>query len=224
MRKAGLKIVLLGAPGAGKGTQAEMLVRDLGLVHLSTGNLLREAVAGGSPLGKKAASYMDSGQLVPDEVIIGLVEEFLEKIGDKGCLLDGFPRTLPQAQALDEILVAQGQALDFVIEVKTDPELIVSRLKERLVCQRCGAPFHRTSKPPKVEGICDSCGGVVQRRADDEPDTIRKRLAVYRQQTAPLIDYYQDKEILFAVDGNLGREETYWQIKARLGDVTHDHP
>lgn len=215
----GLKIILLGAPGAGKGTQAELLVKDLGLVHLSTGNLLREAVAAESPLGQEAASYMKGGQLVPDKVIIGLVEEFLEKIGDGGCLLDGFPRTLPQAQALDRIMSTQGQALDFVIEVRTDPELIVNRLAHRLVCKGCGAPFHAISKPPKQDGICDSCGGVVERRADDEPDTIRKRLAVYEEQTAPLIDYYQQKGILVTVDGNLSREETYQQITARLGDA-----
>jgi len=216
-KKKGLKIILLGAPGAGKGTQAELLVRDLGLTHLSTGNLLREAIAAGSPLGQEAASYMSAGQLVPDEVIIGLVEEFFGQIGERGCLLDGFPRTLPQAQALAQIMEAQGLELDFVIEIKTDPELIVSRLAERLVCKKCGAPFHAGSKPPKEPGICDSCGGVVERRADDEPDTIRKRLAVYAEQTAPLCDYYEKQGILITVDGNLSREGTYQQIKAQLG-------
>lgn len=213
----GLKIILLGAPGAGKGTQAELLVNDLGLVHLSTGNLLREAVEAQTQLGKEAASYMEAGKLVPDQVIIGLVEEFLQKVGPSGCLLDGFPRTLAQAEALDEIFKKLDMKLDYVIEVRTTPEVIVQRLAHRLVCRSCGAPYHALSKPPAKAGVCDSCGGAVVRRADDEPETIKKRLREYQEKTAPLIDYYQQKGLLITVNGDLSREATYEEIKAKLG-------
>lgn len=210
-----LNLVLLGAPGAGKGTQAELLVRDLSLVHLSTGNLLREAVESGTGLGREAAAFMDQGQLVPDQVIIGLVREFMQE--HRGCLLDGFPRTLPQAEALTELFQELELELNHVIEVRTDPELIVSRLQQRLVCTACGAPYNLKSKPPKAEGRCDLCQGSVERRQDDEPETIRKRLAVYQAQTAPLVDYYQEKGILLTVDGDLTPEGTYAQIQAALG-------
>jgi adenylate kinase len=161
---------------------------------------------------------MDAGKLVPDQVITGLVEEFLRN-AKGGCLLDGFPRTLPQARALDQMLAKLGEKLDYVVEVRTDPELIVSRLAQRLVCTSCGAPYHAQSKPPRQEGKCDGCGGKVERRADDAPETIRRRLAEYQEKTAPLVAYYREKGILFTVDGNLARAETYQQIKSKLGDA-----
>ncbi len=199
-----MRIVLLGGPGSGKGTQAKKLVDKLGIPQVSTGDIFRAALKEGTPMGLKAKTYMDKGELVPDEVVIGVVEERLAKPDlDPGFMLDGFPRTLPQAEALDRILAAQRKPIDHAILVDVPAEDLVTRLSGRRTCKnsKCGMMYHVRFNPPKKEGICDTCGQELYQRGDDTETTVRERLAVYDKQTAPLIDYYEKKGLLRRVAG-----------------------
>ncbi len=193
-----MKLILLGAPGAGKGTQAEVIMDHLNIPAISTGNIIREALKNGTEVGLKAKSYMDAGKLVPDEVVIEIIKERLAKDDCKnGFILDGFPRTVPQAEALD----AMGIAIDKVVDIEVADEKIAQRLGGRRVCADCGASYHTEYKPSKVEGVCDKCGGSTVQRKDDEPATVLDRLKVYHEQTEPLKDYYAKKGILAVVHG-----------------------
>mgnify|MGYP005758940183 CR=1 FL=1 len=193
-----MKLILLGAPGAGKGTQAEVIMDHLNIPAISTGNIIREALKNGTEVGLKAKSYMDAGKLVPDEVVIEIIKERLAQDDCKnGFILDGFPRTVPQAEALD----AMGIAIDKVVDIEVADEKIAQRLGGRRVCANCGASYHTEYKPSKVEGVCDKCGGPTVQRKDDEPATVLDRLKVYHEQTEPLKDYYAKKGILAVVYG-----------------------
>lgn len=193
-----MNLILLGAPGAGKGTLASYLIEKMGIPSISTGNILREAIKNDTPLGQQAKGYMDAGQLVPDDLVINLLKERIAKRDCKsGFILDGFPRTVPQAEALDEM----GVEIDRVIEIDVPDEVIESRLGGRRVCESCGASYHVVNKAPAVDGICDKCGGKLIIRKDDKPETIKDRLAVYHEQTAPLADYYRKAGKLFTIDG-----------------------
>jgi adenylate kinase len=196
-----MNLILLGAPGAGKGTQAEVIERECGLPQISTGNILKAAVKNATPIGLKAKSFMDSGALVPDDVVIGILKD---RIGEDDCkngfILDGFPRTVPQADALD----AMGVTIDKVISIEVPDEKITKRLSGRRACPDCGATYHVEYNPPKVEGICDKCGGKLVVRDDDKPETVIERLKTYKEKTAPLIDYYKAKGKLITV---VGQEE-----------------
>ena len=209
-----MKLILLGAPGAGKGTQAEILSAKLGIPTISTGNILRAAIKEGTEIGLQAKSYMDAGQLVPDAVIIGIVAQRLSQPDcAKGFILDGVPRTLPQAAALDE----HGVTFDKVLSIEISDEEIEQRMSGRRVCSQCGAPYHVAAKPPRQEGVCDSCGGALVQRDDDKAETVRKRLAVYHAETEPLKDYYQQKGILVPVDNQPTIEATTQAIEEALG-------
>ncbi len=200
-----MNLIFLGAPGAGKGTQAEIVCEKLGIPALSTGNMLREAVKNGTPTGLAAKEYMDRGDLVPDEIVIGILKDRIAKPDAKnGFILDGFPRTVAQAEALD----AMGVNIDKVIEIYVPDETICSRLSGRRVCEGCGASYHVDHKPTKVEGVCDSCGGKVVQRVDDKPETVLSRLATYHEKTAPLKDYYSAKGKLKTVIGQEGIADT----------------
>ncbi|MBE6113091.1 MAG: adenylate kinase [Peptococcaceae bacterium] len=213
-----MKIILMGPPGAGKGTQAEKLVELYQIPHISTGDMFRKAQKEGTELGLKAKSYMDQGQLVPDEVTVGIVKERLAEDDCKGgFLLDGFPRTVQQADALDGILVELGMALDRVVNIEVDKAFLVDRLTGRRVCRSCGATFHVTNKAPKVEGVCDKCGGELYQRNDDKVETVSNRLDVYAAQTAPLIEYYQSKGIMSSIDGSKSMEDVLADIRTALG-------
>lgn len=213
-----MKIILMGPPGAGKGTQAEKLVELYQIPHISTGDMFRKAQKDGTELGLKAKSYMEQGQLVPDEVTVGIVRERLAEDDCKnGFLLDGFPRTVQQADALDGILKELGMALDRVINIEVDKGLLVDRLTGRRVCRACGATFHVINKAPKVEGVCDKCGGELYQRNDDKVETVSNRLDVYAAQTAPLIEYYQSKDIMSSVDGSKSMEDVLANIRSVLG-------
>ncbi|BAT72201.1 adenylate kinase [Thermosulfidibacter takaii ABI70S6] len=208
-----MNIIMLGPPGAGKGTQAKMLVEKFGIPQISTGDMLRAAVAEGTELGKKAKEYMDKGQLVPDEVVIGIVEERLKKSDcEKGFILDGFPRTVPQAEALDKILEKMGKKIDYVINIVVPDVEILKRLTGRRTCKQCGAMYHVIYNPPKQEGVCDKCGGELYQRDDDKEETIKNRLKVYNEQTAPLIEYYKAKGVLVDIDGTKSINEIFEDI------------
>ena len=210
----GMKLILLGAPGAGKGTQAEVLSAKLNIPTISTGNILRAAIKDGTPTGLKAKSYMDNGQLVPDEVVIAIVAERLAQPDcANGFILDGMPRTLPQAEALDKA----GVKLDHVLSIEISDEEIEQRMSGRRVCAQCGASYHIVARPTKVEGVCDNCGGPVVQRDDDKPETVKKRLDVYHDQTQPLIDYYKNEGVLAEVDGTLDMEDVFQAIVKILG-------
>jgi adenylate kinase len=198
---AGLRVVLLGPPGSGKGTQAARVAGDFDLAHISTGDLLREAVKAGSDLGREAEGYMKKGLLVPDEIMLGLIEEELSGLNGRGWLLDGFPRTLQQAEDLSHVLGQLGQGIDRVLLIDVAPEVIVQRLTSRRVCPQCNAVYNIESKPPVSEGLCDECGTALVQRPDDEEATVRRRLDVYEEQTAPLIDYYGTHDDLVKVQG-----------------------
>lgn len=213
-----MKIILLGPPGAGKGTQAAKLVKDAKLAHLSTGDMLREAVKAETGVGLKAKSYMDSGALVPDEVVIKIIEEKLASLGwKKSFLFDGFPRTVAQAAALENMLKAHGEKLDHVIYIDTSEKVVLGRLGGRLTCRKCGANFHIKNIPPKVQGKCDNCGGELYQRDDDKPASIKNRLKVYEAQTADLIKYYTEKRLLRRVSGDQESEEVYGKVRKALG-------
>lgn len=193
-----MKLILLGAPGAGKGTQAEVISTKLSIPAVSTGNIIREALANGTEMGLKAKSFIDAGQLVPDDVVIGIIKERLAKDDcANGFILDGFPRTIPQAEALDEM----GVAIDRVISIEVEDEKIVRRMSGRRVCKACGASYHLEYKKPAVDGVCNACGGELIQRKDDHPDTVLDRLKVYHEQTEPLKGYYEQKGILRTVEG-----------------------
>ena len=192
-----MKLILLGPPGAGKGTQAEILNKKLAVPTISTGNILRAAVKNGTPVGLRAKEYMDAGKLVPDEVIIGVITERLaEPDCQKGFILDGVPRTIPQAEALEKA----GITFDAVVSLEISDEEIVERMGGRRVCTKCGAPYHIKNLPPKVEGVCDACGGKLEARADDKPEVVRDRLTVYHKETAPLKDFYAERGLLRSVE------------------------
>ncbi len=200
-----MNLILLGAPGAGKGTQAEILRDKLGIPTISTGNILREAVKNETPLGLEAKGYMESGNLVPDALVISLIKERLAKDDcKKGFILDGFPRTVPQAEALDE----NGIEIDRAVEIAVSDEAIMARLSGRRVCIKCGAPYHIISCPPPADNICPKCGGEIITRKDDLPETIKSRLEVYHSQTEPLKSFYEGKGKLTVVPGENGIEET----------------
>lgn len=193
-----MNLILLGAPGAGKGTQAEIICKHLSIPAISTGNIIREALAKGTEMGLKAKSFIDAGQLVPDDVVIGIIKERLAKDDCKnGFILDGFPRTIPQAEALDKM----GVVIDKVIDIEVPDDKIASRLSGRRVCASCGASFHLDFKKPAKDGICDACGGELIQRKDDHPDTVLDRLRVYHEQTEPLKDYYEKAGLLTIVEG-----------------------
>ena len=193
-----MKLILLGAPGAGKGTQAEVICDALKIPAISTGNIIRDALAKGTEMGLKAKSYIDAGQLVPDEVVIGIIKDRLAKDDcANGFILDGFPRTIPQAEALD----AMGIEIDRVVDIEVSDEKIAARMSGRRVCKACGASYHLEYKAPKQEGVCDACGAELIQRKDDHPDTVLERLAIYHEQTEPLKDFYSKKGILRVVEG-----------------------
>jgi adenylate kinase len=204
-RSTFMKIILLGAPGAGKGTQAEVICNRYNIPAISTGNIIREALKTGTEMGLKAKSYMESGALVPDEVVIGIIKERIVKDDCKdGFILDGFPRTIPQAEALDKM----GIVIDKVVDIEVPDEKIINRMSGRRVCEKCGASYHLEYKKPKVEGICDACSGTLIQRKDDHPDTVKSRLDVYHSETEPLKDYYEKQGKLTVVEGQEEIEDT----------------
>jgi adenylate kinase len=206
-------LVLLGPPGAGKGTQAKRLAEKLSLPHISTGDILRQQVKDGTDLGRQAKEIMEKGLLVPDELVAQMLDDrFNNPDIKKGFILDGYPRTLPQACSLDEILKAKGLAVDLVVYLDSSDEVIIKRLTGRQVCSKCGANFHVTNMPPKVKGVCDSCQGSLYQRSDDNETTVRKRLEVYKQQVASLIAYYKKVSKLQSLNADLGAEVVLEQI------------
>jgi adenylate kinase len=213
-------LVLLGPPGAGKGTQSVVLSKRYNIPHISTGDILRESVKSGQPLGLKAKSFMDKGELVPDEIVTGIVVERLKKDDTrKGYILDGFPRTLKQAQELDQSLNKASSSIDMVIYFATLPAVAIERLSGRRVCKSCGFNYHVKNIPPKKEGICDKCGGGLFQRPDDTEDTVRNRLKVYEDQTKPLIDFYAKKGSLKRVSGDLGVDELFKVLSKIFADA-----
>ncbi|BCB97261.1 adenylate kinase [Dissulfurispira thermophila] len=213
-----MRLVLLGAPGAGKGTQAKILVEKYGIPQISTGDLLRAAVAAGTSLGKEAKSYMDKGELVPDSVVLGMVEERLKQDDcKKGFILDGFPRNTKQAEALDNMLNSLGMPLTAALSVDVPFDDLMKRLTGRRTCKACGQMYNIYFNPPKKEGVCDKCGGELFQRDDDKEETIKKRLEVYNAQTAPLIDYYKGKGILKSVAGTGSIEDIFKKVCDVLG-------
>lgn len=214
-----MKIIMLGAPGAGKGTQAKMIAEKYSIPHISTGDIFRANIKNGTELGKKAKSYMDQGQLVPDELTLDLImDRFKEDDCKNGYVLDGFPRTIPQAEALDAALKAEGEKVDFAIDVDVPDENIVKRMGGRRACVNCGATYHIVYSPTKVEGKCDKCGEELIVRDDDKPETVLSRLEVYHNQTQPLIDYYNAQGILKSVDGTVDMKDVFNAIVDILGE------
>ena len=214
-----MKVIMLGAPGAGKGTQAKKIAAKYHVPHISTGDIFRANIKNGTELGKKAKTYMDQGLLVPDELVVDLV---VDRVNQEDCVdgyvLDGFPRTIPQAEALDKALAALGQKVDYAINVEVPDENIVTRMGGRRACVGCGATYHLEYAPTKKEGICDACGRELILRDDDKPETVTERLNVYHEQTQPLIDYYTQAGILKEVDGTVDIEEVFRAITVILGE------
>lgn len=213
-----MKIVMLGAPGAGKGTQAAMICEKYQIPHISTGDIFRSNIKNGTELGKKAKEYMDQGKLVPDELTIQLL---LDRVAKEDCVagyvLDGFPRTIPQAEVLTEALARTGEKVDYAVNVDVPDANIVHRMSGRRSCPKCGASYHTEYIPPKAEGICDACGSNLIQREDDKAETVQNRLAVYHDQTQPLIDYYEKAGVLRTVDGTKDKDEVFRDIVAILG-------
>jgi adenylate kinase len=211
-----MNLILLGPPGAGKGTQAKRLAQTHGLVQLATGDMVRAAIASGSELGRRIKAIYDAGQLVPDDIIIDMIaERIAEPEAARGFILDGFPRTVPQAEALDAMLAERGQALDHVILIEVDEAALVDRIAGRFTCAGCGASFHERHKRPRVEGVCDVCGGTdLVHRADDRPEAVKTRFEVYRRQTEPILPYYEARAILRSVNGMADIDEVTRQIEA----------
>lgn len=208
-----MRIIMLGAPGAGKGTQAEVIAEKFCIPHISTGDIFRKNIKEGTELGVKAKEYIDKGQLVPDELTTDLIASRVSEEDCKnGYILDGFPRTIPQAEFFDKALEKSGGKIDLVIDIEVPDDVIVSRLSGRRVCKKCGALYHMLWQKPKTDGVCDSCGGEVVLRADDAPETVLHRLEVYHKETQPLIDYYSQKGSLKAVDGTVSYDEVWGQI------------
>lgn len=214
-----MKIIMLGAPGAGKGTQAKQIAAKYEIPHISTGDIFRANIKEGTELGKKAKAFMDKGELVPDELTCDLVVDRISKPdAAKGYVLDGFPRTIPQAEALTKALEARGEKIDYAINVEVPDENIVNRMSGRRVCVDCGATYHIAYAPTSKEGICDKCGGGLILRDDDKPETVLKRLGVYHEQTQPLIDYYTEAGILKEVDGTIDINDVFAEIVKILGE------
>ena len=213
-----MKIIMLGAPGAGKGTQAKMIADKYSIPHISTGDIFRANIKNGTELGKKANEYMDQGLLVPDELTVDLV---IDRVAQEDCkngyVLDGFPRTIPQAESLDAALEKRGEKVDYAINVEVPDDNIVNRMSGRRACVACGATYHIVHIPTKVEGICDRCGSELILRDDDKPETVTKRLNVYHEQTQPLIDYYNGKNVLVEVDGTKDMKDVFGDIVKILG-------
>ena len=213
-----MKIIMLGAPGAGKGTQAKKIAEKYQIPHISTGDIFRANIKGGTELGMKAKTFMDQGMLVPDEITIGML---MDRIGQEDCIngyvLDGFPRTIPQAESLTKALAERGEKVDYAINVDVPDENIINRMSGRRACLGCGATYHITFNPPVKEGICDTCGQELVLRDDDKPETVEKRLNVYHEQTQPLIDYYSKKGVLAEVDGTQSMENVFNAIVDVLG-------
>lgn len=215
-----MNLILLGAPGAGKGTQAKFIAEKYGIPQISTGDMLREAVAKGTELGKIAKEFMSQGKLVPDEIVVGIVKERLkQKDCENGFILDGFPRTIAQAEALDEIMKEMGKRIDAVININVPEEEVVKRIVNRRICRRCGAIYHLLYDPPKKEGICDKCGGELYQRDDDRESVVRERFRVYRRNTEPLIEYYKKKGNLLNVDGSKSIEDVKEEILTMLEEI-----
>ncbi|MGQ9572652.1 MAG: adenylate kinase [Dehalococcoidia bacterium] len=213
-------VILFGAPGAGKGTQAAILAQKTGLMHITTGELFREAIRQETELGKQAKPYYDRGQLVPDQLTIAMLLERLSQDDcARGCLLDGFPRTLEQAAALDEALDREGKTIDKVLYIQVPERELLDRLSGRWNCRQCGAVYHQRFQPPRQAGRCDQCGGELYQRDDDKPETVQKRLEVYFQQTAPLIDYYRARGKLVEIDGDKSVDEVAQDLLAAVGHV-----
>ena len=213
-----LKIIMLGAPGAGKGTQAKKIAAKYSIPHISTGDIFRANIKNNTELGQKAKTYMDKGELVPDELVVDLImDRFKEPDCANGYVLDGFPRTIPQAEALDKALNAQNESVDYAINVEVPDENIINRMSGRRACVGCGATYLIQFNPTKVEGVCDVCGEKLILRDDDKPETVKNRLSVYHEQTQPLIDYYAKKNILAEVDGTKDMEDVFNAIVEILG-------
>ena len=214
-----MKIIMLGAPGAGKGTQAKKIAEKYQIAHISSGDIFRANIKGGTELGMKAKTFMDQGMLVPDEITIGML---MDRIGQEDCIngyvLDGFPRTIPQAESLTKALAERGEKVDYAINVDVPDENIINRMSGRRACLGCGATYHITFNPPVKEGICDTCGQELVLRDDDKPETVKKRLDVYHQQTQPLIDYYKNAEVLAEVDGTQPMDAVFQGIVEILGE------
>jgi adenylate kinase len=213
-----MKIIMLGAPGAGKGTQAKKIAEKYSIPHISTGDIFRANIKGGTELGMKAKSYMDQGQLVPDEVTINMLLDRISAADcENGYVLDGFPRTIPQAESLTKALEARGEKIDYAIDVDVPDQAIVTRMSGRRACVNCGATYHIVYNAPKKEGVCDVCGDKLVLRDDDKPETVQKRLTVYHDQTQPLIDYYKNAGVLKSVDGTKDLNDVFADITAFLG-------
>lgn len=214
-----MKIIMLGAPGAGKGTQAKMIAEKCGIPHISTGDIFRANIKNGTELGAKAKEYMDKGLLVPDELVCDLVVDRIQQADcEKGYILDGFPRTIPQAEALENALNTIEQKLDYAIDIDVPDENIINRMSGRRACVGCGATYHVLFNPTKVEGKCDVCGESLILRDDDKPETVKKRLDVYHTQTQPLIDFYTERKVLVEVDGTQSMDKVFDDIMKILGE------
>lgn len=215
-----MNIILMGLPGAGKGTQAEKIVAAYGIPHISTGDMFRAAMQQQTELGLKAKSFMDKGELVPDEVTNGIVKERLQQADtEKGFLLDGFPRTQAQAEALDKIMQDLNRSIDAVINIEVNPEILMQRLTGRIICRNCGSTYHKTNNPPKVEGTCDRCGSHdFYQREDDKPETVENRIQINIEQSKPILNYYKAKGILRNVDGESGIDNLFQTIQSIMGE------
>ena len=214
-----MNLILLGPPGAGKGTQAAKIIEKYNIPHISTGDIFRENIKNGTPLGKKAQEYMNKGELVPDSLVIEIATDRLTKDDCKeGFLLDGFPRTVEQAEALDEFLSKDGKKVDHVLDIDVAADILMKRLTGRRVCKGCGATYHVTNIPPKVEGVCDSCGGELYQRDDDTEETVSNRIEVYNSQTKPLIDYYENIGNIAHLDGSIDPDDLLAEIVKILGE------
>ncbi|ACV59694.1 adenylate kinase [Alicyclobacillus acidocaldarius] len=211
-----MQVILIGLPGAGKGTQAAKIQAEFGIPHVSTGDMFRQAIASGSDLGRQVKAYLDSGRLVPDETTVAVVRDRLQKPdAEKGFLLDGFPRTVPQARALDDLLQELGKPLDRVLYIHVDPSVLKERLTGRRICRSCGATYHVKFQPPKVEGVCDVCGGELYQRPDDTEEAVATRLEQFKQ-TEPLIAYYEERGLLKRIDGEQPIEKVHEDVVAAL--------
>lgn len=212
-------LIITGLPGAGKGTQAERIIEKYEIPHISTGDMFRSAIKNETQLGLEAKSFMDKGELVPDEVTNGIVKERLQEEDTKnGFLLDGFPRTMDQADALDKIMTDLDREIDAVINIDVNPEVLMSRLTGRIICRNCGATYHKVNHPPKVEGVCDKCGSTdLYQREDDKPETVENRIRINQEQSAPILEYYSKKGLLHTVDGEIGIENVFSEVQNIIG-------